>query len=467
MVDVTFSVAVGGSGITYTDGTGTYGMSGYGYRTNLLPMLQDALNVATNTVTNATAAAASASSALNAPGTSATSVTSIAIATGAKSFTLAQTGKQYALGQSVVVASTASPGNQMNGIITAFISATGSMTVEVSAIVGSGTFTSWTIALASLASSTLPSMTGQSGLYLTNNGTVSSWASALNAAGNLAGLANYTTARANMGLGSLAVLSAVNNAHWSGTALSIANGGTGAVTAGAALTALGGATSGANANITSLSGLTTALSLTQGGTGATTASGGRTAFGLGTMATQNANAVAITGGTVAGLSSPLAVASGGTGVSTLVGFLSAIGGAASGANSDITALTGLTTMLSTTKGGTGQNFADLAALLAGLPITGAAAGEFRLGSLYFKYGQASFTAKTSGSTGEATVTFTTAFPTGVAGVYLQQVQTGGAEGGTVFVPYVKSYAAASFIGGIDSAGSPDSVLSTFWFAFGY
>jgi hypothetical protein len=38
---------------------------------------------------------------------------------------------------------------------------------------------------------------------------------------------------------------------------------------------------------------------------------------LGTMSTQNANAVAITGGTISGLSSPLAVASGGTGATTL------------------------------------------------------------------------------------------------------------------------------------------------------
>lgn len=55
----------------------------------------------------------------------------------------------------------------------------------------------------------------------------------------------------------------------------------------------------------------------------------RTALGLGTIATQAANSVAITGGTIAGttitggtvasLSSPLAVASGGTGVTTSTG----------------------------------------------------------------------------------------------------------------------------------------------------
>ena len=39
--------------------------------------------------------------------------------------------------------------------------------------------------------------------------------------------------------------------------------------------------------------------------------------GLGTMATQNANSVAITGGTISGLSSPLPVPSGGTGVATI------------------------------------------------------------------------------------------------------------------------------------------------------
>ncbi|MFH1047631.1 MAG: hypothetical protein V1738_04980 [Patescibacteria group bacterium] len=86
--------------------------------------------------------------------------------------------------------------------------------------------------------------------------------------------------------------------------LPIANGGTGGATAGAARTNLGlaigtdvqawdtdldswsaiatsaKAGSGANSDITSLSGLTTALSIAQGGTGATTAGAARTALGL-------------------------------------------------------------------------------------------------------------------------------------------------------------------------------------------
>lgn len=55
-----------------------------------------------------------------------------------------------------------------------------------------------------------------------------------------------------------------------GGRLNIASGGTGSTTAEAARVALGAATSGANSDITSLSGLTTPLSITQGGTGATT-----------------------------------------------------------------------------------------------------------------------------------------------------------------------------------------------------
>jgi hypothetical protein len=66
-----------------------------------------------------------------------------------------------------------------------------------------------------------------------------------------------------------------------GGTLNISNGGTGSTTASGARTNLGAASSGANSDITSLSGLTTALSILQGGTGATTASGARTNLGLG------------------------------------------------------------------------------------------------------------------------------------------------------------------------------------------
>ena len=81
---------------------------------------------------------------------------------------------------------------------------------------------------------------------------------------------------------------------------------------------------------------------------------------LGTMATQNADAVAITGGTISGvtfgtLAAPLPVAEGGTGAIDGPTALTNLGAAASGVNSDITELTGLTTPLSVTQGGTGAN----------------------------------------------------------------------------------------------------------------
>lgn len=103
--------------------------------------------------------------------------------------------------------------------------------------------------------------------------------------------------------------------------ISIAKGGSGATTAAAARLALSAAASGANSDITSLSGLTTALSVAQGGTGATAA---------GPTAAHN------------------------------------IGAAASGANSDITSLSGLTTPLPVTEGGTGSTTAAAAATAYGL-----------------------------------------------------------------------------------------------------
>lgn len=55
------------------------------------------------------------------------------------------------------------------------------------------------------------------------------------------------------------------------------------------------------------------------------ATAGRSALGLGTMAVQNANAVAVTGGAIAGLSSPLAIADGGTGAATASGAATNLG----------------------------------------------------------------------------------------------------------------------------------------------
>ena len=66
------------------------------------------------------------------------------------------------------------------------------------------------------------------------------------------------------------------------------------------------------------------LKLTKGGTGAATASAARTNLGLGTIATQSASTVAVTGGTISGITD-LAIADGGTGASDAAGARTNLG----------------------------------------------------------------------------------------------------------------------------------------------
>jgi hypothetical protein len=78
----------------------------------------------------------------------------------------------------------------------------------------------------------------------------------------------------------------------------------------------------------------------------------------GTMTNVTANAVSIsnatiTGGSITGIT-PLAVAVGGTGANSAATARTNLSAAASGANSDITSLSGLTTTLSVAQGGTGS-----------------------------------------------------------------------------------------------------------------
>ncbi|MCA8326129.1 hypothetical protein [Burkholderia cepacia] len=76
--------------------------------------------------------------------------------------------------------------------------------------------------------------------------------------------------------------------------------------------------------------------------------------------------VANTGGSyTVTLQTPVAVTNGGTGARTAVGARGNLGAAASGANSDITSLSGLTTALSVAQGGTGANTLGAHGVLVG------------------------------------------------------------------------------------------------------
>jgi len=132
-------------------------------------------------------------------------------------------------------------------------------------------------------------------------------------------------------------LATVASGTWNGTAIGVAYGGTGATTASGARTNLSAAQSGANSDITSLSGLTTPLSETQGGTGYgsyTTgdilyASSSTTLARLNDVATGNALISGGVGvapsygkiGLTTHVSGTLPVSSGGTGATTLTGYL--------------------------------------------------------------------------------------------------------------------------------------------------
>lgn len=80
--------------------------------------------------------------------TTGTSTSSLPIGTGSKGLTT-QTGKAWAVGSWVYIASASAITNLMQGQVTAYNAGTGNLVVNVTQSTGSGTYTDWVIALAS------------------------------------------------------------------------------------------------------------------------------------------------------------------------------------------------------------------------------------------------------------------------------------------------------------------------------
>jgi hypothetical protein len=127
-------------------------MADDGHEIYFLPVAEECILSAADAVAAAASAQTSLNSLVSASGANATSTTALTIGLGSRSLTI-QTGKNFAVGHTLKIASTASPANYMVGDVVSYNAGTGALVVDVTFVGGTGSASAWTVTIFSGASS--------------------------------------------------------------------------------------------------------------------------------------------------------------------------------------------------------------------------------------------------------------------------------------------------------------------------